>query len=51
MVGQLLLCMHKGNFLEADAIAHTDEFQLDPPFKLSNSRSKKNRAAVSALHV
>ena len=28
--------------LEADAIAHTDEFQLDPPFKLSNSRAKES---------
>jgi hypothetical protein len=33
--------------VNAEAIAHTEEFQLDPPVKLSDSRSKKNRAAVS----
>ena len=36
--------------LEADAIAQ-DEFQLDPPFKLSNSRSKRIEQLWSALHV
>ena len=35
------------NSINAAAVAHTEEFQLDVPVKLSDSKSKKNRVAVS----